>query len=213
MKSFSTLPIAIKFAFLPFLISVFLFLYNFIILGFVFLLLSLFVFYFFRDPVRKPPNIPNAVLCPADGRILSIEKIKHSEFPNKECYRIKIFLSIFNVHIQRAPIKGNISTIVYNPGKFLNALDEKSSEDNENNLVGIEHNGFKIFVKQIAGIIARRIICKCNIGDWVEKGQKFGLICFGSRVEVFLPSETEIRIKPGMKVFAGKSILGIYHME
>lgn len=213
MKSFSTYKIAIKIAIFPLILTAILFVLKINILAYITLILSIFIFYFFRDPVRKAPNIPNAILCPADGKILSVEKIKHPEFSDNDCYRIKIFLSIFNVHIQRSPIQGNISVIQYSPGKFLNALNDKASDDNENNLIGIENGKIKIFVKQIAGVIARRIICYCKIGDWVDKGEKYGLICFGSRVEAYLPGNVEIRVKQGMNVHAGTSILGIYQGE
>ncbi len=212
MKKFTPLPYAFKFILVPIILFfVFLF-FKLYWLGFIALILTAYILYFFRDPVRPLPKDQNAVLCPADGKILSIDKIRNAEFDNGECYRIKIFLSIFNVHIQRAPIAGKISSIIYNPGKFLNALDEKSSDENENNIVCIDgNNKVRVVVKQIAGIIARRIICKCSIGDSVNKGEKYGLICFGSRVEALIPTYVEIKVKPGMKVYAGETVIGILH--
>lgn len=209
MKNFSTLPYALKYFLLPFIVSIILFAIQFYISAFILLFLSCCILLFFRDPFRKSPNIQGAVICPADGKILSVEKIQSPDFEGGECICVKIFLSIFNVHIQRAPIKGNIIDIKYNKGKFLNALNDKSSNDNENNVVQFEDNGIKVIVKQIAGIIARRIVCKCQIGEKYSKGEKYGLICFGSRVEAYLPKDVEMRIKPGMKVFAGQTILGI----
>jgi len=209
----SVVPIGLRLAFIPIITASLCFLLNWIIAGVIFVLTTFFILYFFRDPERKVPNIPNAIISPADGKVLSVEKIKSPEFPNGEAIRIKIFLSIFNVHIQRSPIKGNIFSVIYSPGKFFNALKEKCSEDNENNLVGIKNDKTRVLVKQIAGVIARRIICLCRIGDSIERGDKLGLICFGSRVETYFPSNVEVRIKPGMKVYGGKSILGIVKEE
>lgn len=179
------------------------------ILAGILLFLALYCLYFFRDPDRKCPNIPGAVVAPADGRIVSIEEIADDRFPGGRACRISIFLSIFDVHIQRAPLAGNVEGVEYHPGKFLNALNDKCSEDNENTSIVFRHGDLPIRVRQIAGAIARRIICPLRAGDSVDKGDRIGLICFGSRVEAFLPLQAVVKVKPGLRVWGGESVLAI----
>lgn len=177
--------------------------------GIVLLMAMAFVVYFFRDPERTHPNIKGCILSAADGKVTSIQRVDHEQFPGNKAVRISTFLSIFNVHINRSPISGNVKHIQYTPGKFFNAMNEKSSVENEHNEIHFSNDRVFVVVMQIAGMIARRVVCNCKIGEVVEKGQRFGLIRFGSRVDVFLPITTDIRVKVGAKVQGGKTILGI----
>lgn len=172
--------------------------------------LTLFVIYFFRDPKRTPLCKDNAVLTPADGKVLSIEMLDNGDNRLKgAAIKISIFMSIFNAHINRIPTKGRITQLSYHPGKFFSANRHKASLYNEHNMVTLEtDDGKKIALVQIAGIIARRIACWVKRGDYVETGQRFGLIRFGSRLEVYLPHDSTITIKKGQKVKAGRTVIG-----
>ncbi len=178
-----------------------------------FFLLSMgFAFYFFRDPERSIPDEVNVILAPADGKVVSIEEVEEPEFIGGKALRIGIFLSIFNVHINRVPCSGVVKFIKYREGRFMNALSPKSSIHNESNMVGIAGTGSspsKVVVKQIAGAIAKRIVCELKIDDHVENGQKFGMIKFGSRTEVYVPVEEGFEAAVTLKgrVKAGETIL------
>ncbi len=174
------------------------------------LLITFFVVFFFRDPEREQPNIPHAVLSPADGRILAVERIDHSNNPlGAPGLKISIFMSVFNVHVNRIPVGGSIQKINYHPGQFFSANLDKASEQNENNRVTLRTpDAQEIVVIQIAGLIARRIVCWIAEGDRVDRGQRFGLIRFGSRLEAFLPTNTRITVSKGQKVTAGETIIG-----
>lgn len=187
----------------------------FLFLGWLFLsvftgIVTLFIIFFFRDPSRNNEAIENAVFTPADGTMLEIVDVNDNDNPLGEpAKKISIFMSIFNVHVNRIPISGRIKNIVYNPGKFFSANLDKASSYNENNMVFLETSDFrKIVVIQIAGLIARRILCWIREGDQVEAGQRFGLIRFGSRLEVYLPANSKIVVRPGQKVKAGVTIIG-----
>ena len=189
----------------------------FLFLGYSFwfvlgLLITFFILFFFRDPERKQPAIPNAVLSPADGRILEIERIDNTgNALGQPALKISIFMSVFNVHVNRIPMGGSIEQIDYHAGKFFSANLDKASEQNENNRVTLRApDSRKIVVIQIAGLIARRIVCWVSPGDHVERGQRFGLIRFGSRLEVFLPGDARITAKKGHKVTAGETIIGYF---
>lgn len=165
--------------------------------------------WFFRDFHRVPPKGANLILAPADGFVGFIDEVE-IENPDGEMQRyrrVSIVLSIFNVHIQRAPLPGRVLSVRYNPGKFLNAFDEKSSSQNENNMIWIQTAAGPIAVKQIAGLVARRIVCWCKPGKKLGPGQRVGLIRFGSRTEVFFPLEARLRAHLRQKVQAGLSIL------
>jgi phosphatidylserine decarboxylase len=171
-----------------------------------------FALYFFRDPQRTVPDEEHVILAPADGKIVSIEEVNEPEFIGGRALKIGIFLSIFNVHINRAPCSGVVRFLKYKEGRFLNALSPKSSIHNEANMVGIEGNGTapkKVMVKQIAGAIAKRIVCDLRLDEAVENGQKFGMIKFGSRTEVFVPIEEGYEVATDLKtkVRAGVSVL------
>jgi phosphatidylserine decarboxylase len=179
------------------------------VLSLIGLALALFIAFFFRDPDRLVPNRKAAVVSPADGKVLSVGKIQESPFGDEECLKISIFMSIMSVHVNRIPYDGTIKNIDYHPGKFFSANLDKASKQNEHNAVELETAGGKriVFV-QIAGLIARRIICRIQEGDIVTRGQRFGMICFGSRMDVYLPVDTEPNVAAGQYVNAGNSILG-----
>ena len=178
-------------------------------LSFIGLAATFFICYFFRDPDRVIPNDAACVVSPADGKIISTGLVDNSRFFEGSCMKISIFMSIFNVHVNRIPHKGKINEVQYYPGKFFSANLDKASADNEHNAVFIEtENGKNICTVQVAGLIARRIICNVLKGDIVERGQRFGLICFGSRIDVYLPPETRLKVTAGDRVKAGTSVLG-----
>ena len=173
------------------------------------LMITFFICFFFRDPDRVMPNEKNAVISPADGKILSAGIVDCNPYIESMCLKISIFMSLFNVHVNRIPVSGKIKKIDYFPGQFLIAAHDKASQYNEQNAIIIEtENGGEMCVVQIAGIIARRIICNLNVNDNVSIGRRFGMICFGSRLDVYLPSDTELNVSIGDKVKGGTSILG-----
>lgn len=179
------------------------------ILGGVLFALGLFSCFFFRDPPRKVVFDSSCVTAPADGRVLEVAE-EMNPYTQKKSKVVKIFLSIFNVHIQRSPIQGKIAAIEYKKGKFLDARDPRASFENESNSFAIENDRCKVVVKQIAGLIARRIVSWGRIGQSVEMGQKIGLIRFGSQVDLFLPEDMDVCIEKGDKVMAGVSIIAFH---
>jgi len=185
---------------------------NAIVLVFavVLLLISFFFVFFFRDPERKIPNGENLILSSADGRVILIKPFENSEFMGKEGTLVSVFMSVFNVHINRVPVSGRVRYLKYNPGKFFPAFKDKASSENEQTELGLENEHGRIILKQIAGIIARRIVCKVRAGDKVQAGQRLGMIQFGSRVDLFLPEDVEIKVKLSQKVRAGETIIGIF---
>lgn len=169
---------------------------------------TLFLMYFFRDPERRSPANDRYVLSPADGRIISIEKVAEDEFLHDTVQRISIFMSPLNVHVNRIPVNGTVQYYRYKKGKFLAAYTPESSAENEQTVIGIQNGNFKVLFKQIAGVLARRIVCRLTEGDTVKQGARFGLIKLGSRVDVFLPLSVKIRVEMNQRVTAGESILG-----
>jgi phosphatidylserine decarboxylase len=172
--------------------------------------LTSFIIFFFRDPERNLVNSEKAVLTPADGKIIAIERLTNGDnrFPDT-AVKLSIFMSVFNAHINRIPVGGRISQLTYHPGKFFSANLDKASLHNENNMVLLEtDNREKIVLVQVAGLIARRIVCWVKAGDYVKTGQRFGLIRFGSRLEVYLPPDSTITVRKGEKVKAGQTIIG-----
>lgn len=178
-------------------------------LSYLLFLLGAFCAYFFRDPERQIPSDEDAIVSPADGKIVEITKVEKAPFINKPAYKISIFLSLFDVHINRSPIKGKVTLLNYTPGKFLPANNINASDINEQNCILIEDESIdlKVLVKQIAGIIARRIVCWVEPGQNLEKGERIGLIRFGSRTEIYLPQDTLITTTIGSKVYGGSSII------
>jgi phosphatidylserine decarboxylase len=168
------------------------------------LLLALFFLWFFRDPERVIPNSPGAVVSPADGKITDVSWVTEN---GEKRARISIFLSVFDVHVNRSPITGVIREVRYQRGKFLNAMNEASAEQNEQNIVRMEGEGQTIIFKQIAGLLARRIVFHPKVGDRLERGQRVGLIKFGSRTDILLHSNAKLQAKVGDRVRGGASVL------
>ena len=175
----------------------------------ILLLTTTFVLSFFRDPERFTPEQENALVSPADGKIILIENIVDDQFTGGEAQKISIFMNVFNVHVNRIPFSGKVETILYTPGKFYSADSERGALQNEYcaTVITTQH-GKKLAFVQIAGLIARRIICWLEPGDQVTKGRRFGLIRFGSRVDLYLPPETKLAVQLGQKVRAGETVLG-----
>jgi phosphatidylserine decarboxylase len=170
---------------------------------------TIFICAFFRDPDRVTPANAGLVIAPADGRVVFTGVVNENPFVEGPCLKIGIFMTVFNVHVNRIPFSGVVKKIFYYPGKFYSANMEKASTENEHNAVIIETEAHgRIAVVQIAGLIARRIICHVREDDAVIVGRRFGIICFGSRVDVYLPPETVLNVVKGDKVKAGVSILG-----
>lgn len=209
---FLFLPIAregVRFI-LPLLILTAVFYYRgWLIPATILLILSIFVIAFFRDPERVPPKVEGGIVSPADGKVVGIVEVEDALY-NGKAVRVSIFLNIFNVHVNRVPVTGQVVDLVYNKGKFLNAANDKASLDNEQNSLLIETSkGGRVVVRQIAGLIARRIVCWVNKGEFVSRGERFGLIRFGSRTDIFLPIGTEILVRVGDKVKGGRDLIGV----
>jgi phosphatidylserine decarboxylase len=170
-------------------------------------LLTLFVISFFRNPERTPPGDEKTVVAPADGTVIVVERV--SETPlGTEALKISIFMSVFNVHVNRAPLDGKVVDIAYHPGRFLDARDGRASSENERNGVVLETaSGIRIAFVQIAGLIARRIICYSKVGDALKRGTRYGLIRFGSRVDVYLPADVAPLVKLGDRTVAGETVV------
>ena len=164
---------------------------------------------FFRDPDRVIPDHQGVLVSPADGKVIFAGPVDNSRFVEGACIKISIFMSVFNVHVNRVPHEGRIKAVNYYPGKFFSANLNKASKYNEHNAIFVEaEDGKNICTVQIAGLIARRIICNVQKGDDVARGQRFGLICFGSRLDVYLPPDTRLNVAVGNTVKAGTSVLG-----
>ena len=173
------------------------------------LVVSFFICGFFRDPDRVIPNISGAIVSPADGKVILVKKINDSVFYEGDCNKISIFMSLFNVHVNRIPVDGTVKKVRYYPGKFFSANQDRASLQNEHNAVFIDTaDGKGLCVVQVAGLIARRIICKVQAGDEMKRGQRYGLICFGSRLDVYLPADAEIKVNVGDRIKAGASLIG-----
>ena len=173
------------------------------------LILPAFILYFFRDPERTAPNDPRAIVSPADGKVVEIRDLQEDRYLHAPVRRISIFLSIFNVHITRVPYSGVVRGLHYRPGKFLIAFHEKASEENEQNAVVLETAGSgKLMFVQIAGLIARRIVCRIREGEQALKGERYGLIRFGSRMDVYLPLSYAITVRKGDRVKGGETVIG-----
>ena len=178
------------------------------LLAVVVTILALWCAYFFRDPDRAGPRGPNLVIAPADGKVLMITEVDEPRFIHGRATRISIFMNVFNVHVNRYPVSGRVDFVWYNPGKFLNAASEKSSLDNEQMSVGVTTpSGVKILTRQIAGLIARRIVTYSKVGDAAEQGQRFGIIRFGSRVDVFVPPTARVNVRLGEVTASGTTVL------
>lgn len=172
-----------------------------------FWVIALFVLQFFRDPARPVPQGPRLVLVPADGRVIKVERT-HDPYRNCDAMLVSVFMNVFNVHSNRSPVDGIVEKIVYNPGRFVNADLDKASTENERNAVLLKTaEGKEITAVQVAGLIARRILCYTKAGEHLQRGQRFGFIRFGSRVDIYLPLDARIKVSIGDKVSAGSQIL------
>jgi len=170
-------------------------------------IIALFVLQFFRDPARDIPQDANAVLCPADGRIVAVERVR-DVYAKRDAIKVSVFMNVFNVHSQRSPVDGMVEQVQYFPGAFVNADLDKASTENERNAVVLKAAGGEtVTAVQVAGLIARRILCYVKAGDTLHRGQRYGFIRFGSRVDVYLPLTANVKVAIGDKVSATTTIL------
>jgi phosphatidylserine decarboxylase len=177
------------------------------LLAFGLTVVALWVAYFFRDPERIGERGERLVIAPADGKVVMITEVDEPTFMKSKAIRVSIFMNVFNVHVNRYPVNGIVRFVERKPGRFLNAASEESSLENEQTSIGLETGSNHILVRQIAGLIARRIITDANEGDHVRQGDRMGLIRFGSRVDVFLPLTAKVRLKTGTTTFAGVTVI------
>ncbi len=187
--------------------------YNFLFYFLLFVLCSfftitLFGIYFFRDPDRTIPDGEGLFVSPADGKVILIRDTHEQTYLNSPSKEISIFMSPLDVHVNRAPCDGKVIVIKYSQGKFIAAYKDESSLKNENVVMILENKNGKVLVRQVAGFIARRVVCKAKVGDYLKRGDRYGMIKFGSRLDVYLPLYTKIEVKVGDKVKAGETILG-----
>lgn len=175
---------------------------------------SAFILYFFRDPQRIVPCRDDVIVSPADGRVLEVTEVDRDPFHTGSARRISIFMNVFNVHVNRVPVAGVIRDIRYVPGSFLPADRQKAMVQNEQNAIMIEDDrGRTVTVVQVAGLIARRIVCLAETGDWVRRGQRFGMIRFGSRLDCYLPIECRVLVKSGQRTVAGETVMAIWDKQ
>jgi len=173
----------------------------------------LFVVAFFRDPERRAPDGPGLVVAPADGRVVEVTETEEPRFLGRPAHKIGIFMSLASVHVNRSPCAGRVEAVEHRPGRFLDARRPESSAENESNTIAIgdaEGRGTRIVVRQVAGVLARRIVCAAAAGDRLERGQRIGMIKFGSRAEVYVPADSgfEVMVELGRRVRAGETVLG-----
>ena len=167
----------------------------------------LFLFYFLRDPERQPPAGDGLFVAPADGRVVTVQQTEEPNFLQGPAIQISIFMSVLDVHVNRAPMAGEAAFLEYRPGRFLPAYRREASSENESNLLGLVEGETRILIRQVAGILARRIVCWSSVGQRLARGQRFGLIKLGSRVDLFLPPDVEVLVVLGDKVRAGETVL------
>ncbi len=177
---------------------------HMIVLAVLPLLLAAFFLWFFRDPNRVIPSVPGQIVSPADGIVTAAEWM---EMPSGSRLRLSIFLNVFDVHVNRAPVAGVVKLYEFRKGLFMNAMNAESVLHNEQTLVVIDAGGYEVGFKQIAGLLARRIVCNVKVGDRVERGQRIGLIKFGSRVDILMPAEADLKVKTGTRVKGGSTVL------
>ncbi len=172
--------------------------------------LFFFNFFFFRDPDRSFEGPETAIVAPADGKVILITDEDEPYFLKAKVHKISIFMSLFNCHVNRIPANGKVEFLKYKTGQFLPAFDDRSTEFNEQEIIGLNTSYGKILFKQIAGIIARRVVCKLQLGQKVQRSQRFGMIKYGSRLDVYLPLDVEIKVKLNQKTKAGETVIGVF---
>jgi phosphatidylserine decarboxylase len=177
--------------------------------GIAALVLTLFVLFFFRDPERTVPEGKGLVVSPADGKVIVVKDIFEPDYLKQQVKQVSIFLSVFNVHVNRSPLEGTVEVVKYNPGKFHVASVDKASLANEQTSMVIASGKHKVLVKQIAGLIARRIVCYARSGDAIRTGERYGLIRFGSRVDIFLPKDAELKVRVGDRLKGASDVLAV----
>lgn len=177
-------------------------------LGLTALVVAALVAAFFRDPIRVPSFGPGDFISPADGRVVAVERVAEDQYIKGAALRVGVFMSLLNVHINYSPVTGRVAYMRYSPGRFTPANSRKAPLENESNAIGIAGPSCRVMVKQIAGIIARRIVCDCSLGTSLSAGQKIGLIKFGSRVDIYLPPHCRLFVEIGSRVRGGETILG-----
>lgn len=177
--------------------------------AYVSLVLTLFVLFFFRDPERAAPEGKGLVVSPADGKVIVVKDIYEPDYLKQDVKQISIFLSVFNVHVNRFPLEGTVEAVKHNPGKFHVASVDKASLANEQTAMVIASGKHKVLVKQIAGLIARRIVCYARPGDAIRTGERYGLIRFGSRVDIFLPKDFELKVKVGDRLKGASDVIAV----
>jgi phosphatidylserine decarboxylase len=170
--------------------------------------LTIFMAFFFRDPERKIPGGEGIFVSPADGKVILIQGVYEKDYLNSESKEISIFMSPFNVHVNRAPCDGRVSVVKHSPGKFMAAFKDDSSIKNENIVMVLDSEGARVLVRQVAGFLARRAVCKAEVGGMLKRGERYGIIKFGSRLDVYLPKDTKVKVTLGEKVKAGETVIG-----
>lgn len=171
--------------------------------------LTIFMLFFFRDPERKIPEGKGIFLSPADGKIILIQDIREDKFLKDNTTEVSIFMSPFNVHVNRAPCDGVVESVVHTAGRFLSAFRHEASLQNENIAMLLNTNERKVLVRQVAGFLARRAVCRVKAGDKLKRGERYGIIKFSSRLDIYLPREADIKVKSGEKVKAGETVIGV----
>ena len=189
-------------------VTLVLFLIGWVIPAVLALALTVFIVSFFRDPERTPPNGPGLIVSPADGRVIKVARIQDNRFLNSDATLVSIFMSPLNVHVNRSPATGRVVDTRYNPGKYFRAFADKASLDNEQNAVLLEdEQGRRLCFVQIAGFLARRIVCYLRPGMAIERGQRYGMIMFGSRADIYLPLAAQVRVNVGDRARGGLTVI------
>lgn len=182
--------------------------YCFLLTAYCFLGITLFMAFFFRDPERNISEGKGIFVSPADGKVILIKDVYEKDYLQSEAKEISIFMSPLDVHVNRAPCDGKVTAVKYSPGRFMAAYIDDASIKNENIVMVIDGKDGKILVRQVAGFIARRAVCRVKVGDTLRRGERYGMIKFSSRLDVYLPKDTRIKVKSGDKVKAGETIIG-----
>ncbi|MCG8549938.1 MAG: phosphatidylserine decarboxylase family protein [Desulfobacterales bacterium] len=208
----AVLPIAmpgVKYVVVAILVTGMFFYFGYLKIGGLALLLTVFITWFFRDPERRVPEGKDLLVSPADGKVIVVASDVRCEYMDNPCRKVSIFMNVFNVHVNRIPFSGIVEKVQYHPGKFVNASFDKASVHNERNALVIKtDDGRRYVCVQIAGLIARRIVNCVNVREQVRKGERYGMIQFGSRLDLYLPMNFDVLVRPGDKTSAGSTVIG-----